>query len=662
MRARLFAAVVGLSASLAFGCGGKGSEALAPPGNLTIAFTGFDVLDVSWTEPSMAVDGYEVEARLDGGPWLPVSDTLVPPGTVGGWIFLEPAVPELVTIGVRVRSARGADRSAWSPEATAFRGVRPPASLTPTTTVTVPFNLRVPPVHLEWVSESLVATAFELERAPVDGPGAGIFVPVATFAAADRAYDDDDVWEGAWDYQLRAGNGTVWSTWTPARSEAVQIVPPEGLTAVAVAGGVQLAWTNRSRLAEQVVLRIEPDNNGGALATLPAGSNQYLDAPYTPWPATRYAVSASIVAVGSVPGPIAALGPLTLTQPIPLTGTARLAPGAMLMALSDGGLLHAALWSFPPSLQRDTGAGWERHELTSAQSYAMPGVLADEAGRPHTVVYRGYPDMATTALVHEWWDGAAWKEETVVMAPADGATWGLGPGGVLHVLVNRRETSGFYTPVHHAVAGGNVISTDLVPTVLPPPPDIYPYGVRAVTMAVAHDGTAWLALSCAAAPLADTIWVLMRRGVDGSWSQQLAPSQTPVSISVATVVAGSAENAALIYDRSDLEGSKLRVLQRGAGGWAAEQTVPLPAAGMELHGATLAADGVRLSLLMDVYPGGLWLTSRGAGGWGSALLGGPPPQASWLRLLWDGRTSVVVPHGPEMWAEAWVSAYVEPGP
>jgi hypothetical protein len=658
MRAWFIAALVVLSVS---GCGGGSSDALAPPGNFSIALTGFDVVEVTWTEPSVPVDGYEVESRVNDGAWQRVHDGLIPAGSVGGWIFLDPGVPELVTLGGRVRSARGSSRSEWSPVATLFRGVRPPTVLTSSLTVVEPIGLRVPPVHLEWVSESQVATAFELERAPVDGPGAGLFVPVVGLAATDRAYDDPDVWEGAWDYRVRAGTGTIWSAWTPTRTEAVQIVPPEELVVSLVAGGVHLAWVNRSHQAEQVVQRLEPDGGATTLAILAAGGNQYLDAPSLPWPATRYTVSASIPGVGAVPGPAIGVGSLTLTQPIPLVGSARLAPGAYLMALSDGGLLHAVRWMLTGAIERDTGGGWEQHDLVGAQSYAVPGVLADQAGHPHTVVYRGYPDQAGTALVHEWWDGAAWKEETVTMAPASDARFGLGPGGALHVLGQRREPAGTYTTVHHVVAGGNVTSTDLVATVLPPPPGPDPYYQWGQgTMAVALDGTAWVVLDYAAAPSPDLTYVLFRRTAAGAWSQELVPAV--VTMSVATAIAGSAEDVALLYDRFDGTATRPRILQRGAGGWSAEETVAAPFDGMEVHGATLAADGGRLCLLLDRYPDGLWLTSRGPSGWGTVLLGSPPPFTSWLRLTWDGRTTVVAPHGPDIWTQAWVSLYVEPPP
>lgn len=80
---------------------------------------------------------------------------------------------------------------------------------------------------------------------------------------------------------------------------------------------------------------------------------------------------------------------------------------------------------FPPAdrgriLYRDTGAGWDAHPLAGVSWEASPSVRSDGSGGPHTVYYRGPAGDPSTALVHDWWDGAAWRSEDLAVGLRDG--------------------------------------------------------------------------------------------------------------------------------------------------------------------------------------------------------------------------------------------------
>lgn len=111
--------------------GGGGGAAIDPPADLKAEQGGpFDAVRITWTEPPADVDGYELEGRMADGPWERMHEGLIERGVIGGWIQLDPTIPELTSFAFRIRSALVARRSDWSAEAAYLRGVRAPTALT----------------------------------------------------------------------------------------------------------------------------------------------------------------------------------------------------------------------------------------------------------------------------------------------------------------------------------------------------------------------------------------------------------------------------------------------------------------------------------------------------------------------------------------------------
>ena len=644
-----FAVALAMSALSSVVACTSGSD-LAPPTNVTMRSPDlFDVIEVRWTRPPGSVDGFEIQGRVGNGDWEQWPER-ISPEVDGVMVTLEPGVPELVTLGVQVRSVQGDRRSGWSAEATLFRSVAPPSRLTATASTTV-VGVRVTPVHLEWENVSQVATSIQIERFTQGLQGDGPAIPVATVDLPASAHDDDGATEASWTYRIRAGAGGVWGPWTLAFPVTVDLSPPRDVRAAREPGLVRVTWSSRSAIASTHVSRIDPGGYPSLVATLPTGAHEYADPVDAPWPSTRYEVAAFVpespwIAAGVPPVPV---GAFSWTGAITLDASARTVPQGGAVAFTDEGRIHVSgdSGSWVLAIARDTGDDRDVHALAGATSMVPPAILADASGNPHTVFFTGYPDWPETELVHEWFDGSAWRREVVVTAPGPDAVFGVAGDGTLHVLGSRREVSGAYTTVHHVTAAGTVISTDVVATVLPPSPSGQAWYEWNRSLSVAPDGTAWLAMTYSAPPLANPDFVVFRCSSAGTWSQELAPPSD--GYGSASVVAGSAESGALLFDES--------VRLRTASGWGPVESPGLPYEGMTRLGAALSPDGARLLLLASRYPDGVWLSIRGASGWDAALLARPSSGGS-PAFGADGRARVVAPHtipGGEM----WVSVFVE---
>ncbi|HLO66716.1 MAG TPA: hypothetical protein VK188_06835 [Holophaga sp.] len=162
---------------LLWACGGGGGGArLQPPGQFTVTSnpaTDFDTLFFSWQPVSGQVDGYNLQASLDGEIFQSLNSTLIPRDSVGATLNLYASVPELTTLVFRVDSVLGSTTSDWA-KATYQRGIRPPESL---------FALQVAAysrIHLAWSSRSLVADRLTLKRTARSASGGP---PVSTTLA-----------------------------------------------------------------------------------------------------------------------------------------------------------------------------------------------------------------------------------------------------------------------------------------------------------------------------------------------------------------------------------------------------------------------------------------------------------------------------------------------
>lgn len=660
MRTRLLALAI---AALAAGCPKDPKESPKPPTNLTVTEAGFDAVFINWVEPGGSVDGYELDANAAGGPWQRLNEELIPRGVTGGYVSVDPSVAELIDLGFRIRSVHQGTRSSWSPITHFLRGIRPPSIVSATATDSSDpfFPIHFPPVTVAWENASLVATELVVERTLGPWPS-DLYLPLdVSFGAT--SFVDTTVTEGTWQYRVRYGKGGVWSSPSLGASATIDLVPPSGLTAVQEDAGIRLAWTNGSTAATQEVYRQDPGASGwgmGLATTLPIGATSWLESAASQWPGVRYQVRA----VTTLGGPsaftnVAVLGSTIVDGPVTMVGTpTRVQCGDSYngVARTDEGRLHLFGQGFGScTLCRDLGGSWEAHVLTGGVYPAMPAILADENGNPHAVYYAGYPRWLTTPLVHEWYDGAAWQSEQVLLAPDEGAKFGLGPGNTVHVLVGRLlDESGTTVLNHYARTTTGYVERPIVATTLPK--GGVGYSRWGAGMAVGADGTAWIVESYLPQPYTgEWTYVLHRRTPDGTWSEELVPFAGETE---ATVLGGSGAVAGLVYDSAAM-GSSINFRLRTTTGWGAEEVLPVAIEGGTLGKMALSSDG-RAAALFSAYPTGTALALRTAEGWQTMTLGAPSAWAAWPHFDADGRITAVVLHSSSTPAD--ISAFVERPP
>lgn len=328
-------ALASAAIALAAACSG-GSSASAPPAPTQVRVSGVpgapDDVDLAWTAPPEAVDGFLVELRIGGGAFVPQNDpgSLIPPEWRGLRVTLAVGAPDLVEYVVRMQAVRGGKRSAWSNEAAWRRPITPPRNLTGR------FDWDAMGEALVWERRSTGATAFVVERVPVDADGLSTgpweSLPV-TDPAASGYLDRTAATNGRYWYRVANTAGPEVSAWTAAGPFVTGLAPPLPST-ISFYGdeqAVALSWITRAtdatgtRLERQTV-----DSAGGALGPwevvpLPPGTQtSFLD---RTWPE----VSRLAYRVASLRGDHA-------SEPVPFksTVTSRMWPPTDLAAVQAG--------------------------------------------------------------------------------------------------------------------------------------------------------------------------------------------------------------------------------------------------------------------------------------------------------------------------------------
>lgn len=624
--------LAGLLASLlaAGGAGcSKGSSpqtSPSPPTGLTAAAgpgLAFDDVVIAWTEPAEEVDGYELEGRLESGPFERLHDGLIPRGVVSGMLTLEPTVPELAGLDFRIRSARGGARSDWSTLAHFVRGIRPPTGFSAT--------LREgAAIDLVWTNASSVADAIRLERADADAYQAtGPFAPLAiTFGAA--AFTDGAPHELVHHaYRLSYGKGGVWSAPVTALAGPVPLFPPGAVTAAVVAGGVRVTWTNRSTVATRVTVTRWPP---GTPVELAAGATSFLDPVSTPWPSTHYTVDASAPALPGQPSGRAwcLLRPFDAAGPAgPLQASAPDFDDSIRFVRAGDGTFHwmsADISGQPVVASQGTG-GVERHPL-SYQVEVRPQLQLDGAGQPHALGFTVPPWPAPRALVHEWREAAGWRSETIAGYDGGGSTMEFAVDGLgrLHLLEN----------MQHCVVTGGACT-------LQPVPQPSGWGGGYGTLVVGRDGTAFV-LSTGYGPEGTPV-ALATRAPGGGWALELVPVD-PSYNPEPRVLAGTGGDAALLFQRNDPTAPpgviEVRYLTRRGGAWSATESVGDTVFSVYDGAATpdLSRVIVRTSP-GDIIDLGMALWSRGASGWTGATLASDSGGPAWMGLLDAGQAWIL---------------------
>lgn len=647
-----------LTLSFALVLSGCGVEPGPPnahvPSVFTVSEPTFGIVDARWYAPSGPVDGYEIEYRIHSTDWQRVTAGLIPSGVHEKQVPLDPSVLERTDLGFRIRSVVGSSRSEWV-NASVHHGISPPATVVASPAGDAGFAT---PIVVSWQNSSQVSTDLRLERAALDSTGdAGAFVDIPGVVFPSTTFLDPNELEGNWQYRVSYGTQGEWST--PISSNvATVILPPTGLVAHQIDGGVQLDWVPHSMIAtSQLIERF--DNCGPcptqiATVELPADARTFVDQTQAPWPAVVYRVTAQ-TNWGAASSPFAVLGQVHVAGAFPLTGTALTTPLGSIVR-TDQGLLHGIGAPYL-TYYRDTGSGWD--QFTPPGTPMHVGLFADLAGHPHAL-YVNDDDSPEISLVHAWHDGSAWRTETVPTPTGTAVTTQnsvrgvVAPSGTVHALTQHRDTSGVWVISHTVGAAGSFTSRDLVPSLIPPPPNAGQW-LCDEDFAVASDETDWIAFACFSPDPFQTYYDLFRRRPDGTWTEELAPfvgDRAGVLVAAAT-----GESAGLLGTGSSASQFHLR----SAAGWGPTENVPV--AGLP-SAVALAPDGERVAVLIESpltgFPPhptpnppplqggfGVWLSERTASGWTLVAVGGrynaydTRPQLSRTPL---GRLVLVMPH------------------
>jgi len=630
-------------------CPSDGEPSLAPPSGVILSLgSTFDDLLLYWTPPKNPVDAYEVEARLDYGPYETYPE-LVPGDVVGIEAELDPTAPEVMLITVRMRSVLGGKRSAYSNYATLLRGPRPPIGLT------AQLYLEEK-VRLSWTQVSTAAEKVRIERALYNDltHSFGPYVQVADVPAASTSFVDEGnlVVGAAYQYRIRnvanhLGQTAVSTAVERTTDQRIRILSPTDLTAAVTPEGVSLAWTNRSLLATSlVVLRaagigITDPVRFYPVANLATSSTAHLDTSAIPGFYT-YAVAATAdgsqgrsdtVSVTVSREGTAGLSLETLRMP-QWTGVARDSAGRWFTAF-DSNLM-------PPggvglSLSVPQGATWTRHDLPGGLIFAEPSILLDAQEHPHTV-YLLPLDLTTSApetnVVHEWFDGTAWHSETVARMVVDlpSASFALTPDGKVHILW--KDWPGRTFPYYASNESGSWTVTPLDSSLYDPS---YAYTAQ---LTATSDGTVF-------AVVGTSTTVVMRRQPGQAWTEELL-TPGPSSFDAFVLAPSGADALGLFSLRTNgLADTEVRYRGRAADMWGAEETITSFAPPGYLPPIRAAASGSRAALLLPI-PSALTLFTRADGStWPATVLQQNTEfERNWIAFDAANHLQILTPIGP----------------
>ncbi len=586
-------------------CGG-----LEPPDGLRVQEgSSFDDLVVAWS-PACSGCGYDLEYAYLGLSQQ-LTEAPLPAGTTTAGLRFTSRATELMTVEIRIRSAKGGRRSRWSQPVTYLHGVRPPS-------VDQAVVDESGGVHLAWTNRSLVADQLRVER--VETVAGVETVTELPAAFGELAVLDAAAPEAAQPlYRVRYGAGATWSRPGEA-SVATPPWQPAGVTAAVTPAGVLVSWTRRSAKAGVQLVHCTACSQQGQLD---GAATSWLDPVLPPWPCATYQVEAIAAGSSAATSPASAVG----LAPFRLSGAAA--------------TLDARAGPFPDALRtRDASGAWYeayggtlltvvRHDAAGTTEQVLPGqwligLQQDAVGDPHVAVLEA-AGPGTQVVAHHWHDAVGWHREASAPVPiyASAAWFGVDGAGEPQFAYVAQDGSGSLQLLH-GIRGAAGFDWSAVPGL-----QANPSGVR---FAVAADGWAHLTGGSGGTAIAS-------RPPGGGWSVQPLPFQ-PFAM-----YPGTGGDLA-ITGTDGMVGSDLHVLyaERTGGVWTAAETVGPWRNGSSVRLARTPS-GDRAFMVLDVTdanPSGsrLDLFARGPGGWVSMPLtpsaGGAAPY-----LGPDGRLVVV---------------------
>jgi hypothetical protein len=612
---RLAPALALLAATI--GCGkGSGTPSTTtlplPPGaptGLVIEHLGFGSYVARWTPPAGPIDGYQLQARINGGAFEDASGPPIDRQATDQRLLASTPdeIHELDLVEVRLRALLGKLASDWS-NVTGLREIVLPgevhASVSLAPRPNDPGSMNVAPIFVTIEKYSVVATELKLERTEV--PGSGGSVSWSRLPPVDPAvttYSDAAVLDGtAYRYRVSFGAQGVWSETSEVETSALDVFAPAGLTASILPStnghpdGVHLQWTNRSATANAIAvstLQLGPASGvAKSVATLAATASAMDDLGAWPfWPVQAYRVVAQRTGYIATPGfsDIALLPPYVVSGPVTLDARTLSVPQADQYLLDGAGRVHASVRGSPPKLFRPQGNGWESHDLLGVLFMLRPGVALDAADHPH-VVYQTDDPVNAVRLRHEWHDGTSWiSEEVDLENTASALAFAADPAGRAHVLFTT-GILGTGDVVHLSNESGSWVRTTL--------PDVPAASNPTRSLHVAPDGTVYVSI----VGFRGTALGLLTRGTDGTWSAEQIPGVDAPQ--TAWFFPADRAHAAFAFERLTASpiNEELWYVAQTATGWAAPELIARrPIDGNNVAGSVaVGADGSRPFLVVGL--------------------------------------------------------------
>jgi titin len=257
----------------------------AAPASLTATASGSSQVNLSWSESSTGVQGFNVERSPDGVSFTPLA-TL--PGTANS--YNDSGLSPANIYYYRVLAFNAVGQSDYSGMANATTAQIPPAAPA-VLTATAEGSAEV---QLGWTDQSNNEDGFKIERSN-DGTS---FAPLVTLGVDTTSYLDTGLTPATtYYYRVHAYNVAGDSGYSNTASAATGQVPPPAptnLTATAVSSGqVNLAWTDNA--SNEDGFRIERSTDGVTfteVTTVAANAVSYADTSVSPAATYYYRVRA----------------------------------------------------------------------------------------------------------------------------------------------------------------------------------------------------------------------------------------------------------------------------------------------------------------------------------------------------------------------------------
>jgi hypothetical protein len=577
------------------------------PTGLVLERVSFGNYLARWTPPAHFVDGYEMQARINAGPFEALIGEPIDPRARDLRILATTSseIHELDLIEIRLRAQLKGVASDWSNVAD-LREIVFPGVLSASVSLAPgpidPGMMSVPPIVVSIENRSAVATEIRLERAEIDKAGRVVaWVTLPPTDSSLTSYRDTDVTDGvAYRYRISFGARGFWSDTFEATSSPLDVLAPAALIASFLPSldghpdGVHLEWTNRSATADAI--RIAPIPWGPSTGimprpgTVPAAPGAADDLGVWPfWPVLSYRVAALRTGYLANPGfsDAAPIPGYMLTGAVALDAQSVSVPQAEQYVCDSSGSIHASAGA-SRTLFRPEGTGWESHSLSDVQSLLPPGLVLDASDHPHVMYTVPVAANAPQKLRHVWHDGANWISDPDVEIDAAAIPLGFAadPAGKPHVIHATRGTSDV---VHLSNESGTWKPTTL--------PDVPAAVTPARSVHVAPDGTLYVAVI----GYPWTALGLLTRAVDGTWSAAQVPGVD--AHQTAWFFPANRGHAAFAFERyttTNPANKELWYVAQSAGVWAApELIVRRPFDGRATVGsAAIAADAARSFLLL----------------------------------------------------------------